>query len=29
MRELSCAPDVLETGDVYHYTEKTDIYAFG
>lgn len=29
MREISCAPNVLETGDVYHYTEKTDIYAFG
>jgi kinase suppressor of Ras 2 len=29
MQEIACAPDVLQTGDVYHYTEKTDIYAFG
>jgi serine/threonine protein kinase len=29
MREVRCWPLLLRSGDIYHYTEKTDIYAFG
>jgi hypothetical protein len=29
MREIRCSPPVLKSGDIYHYSEKTDIYAFG
>lgn len=29
MRVLSACPDVSENGDIYPYTEMTDVYAFG